>query len=164
MKVLFLDVDGVLNSTKWMMSDDRVTLHGGVWGMNINAVNILKYIVDKTKCKIVVSSSWRIGGIEEGSSFYEELKRTDPSDTILNAVIGKTPQGGYRIDEIGNGKSYVRGNEIQLWIDDNEFDGKFAILDDDSDMAHLSPKLVQTNLDVGLTRADANKVINLLKD
>ena len=150
MKVLFLDVDGVLNTSNYIGT------------MNKGMVQTLKYIVDKTGCKIVMSSTWRVAGYGIGTLFNTALMRCDPSDTVIKSVIGVTPQGGDRIDEIG--KDYVRGNEIQLWIDDNEFDGKFAILDDDSDMAHLSPKLVKTNPEIGLTRADADKVISLLTD
>ena len=155
MNVLFLDVDGVLNSMKWIKSDKAIT-NSGVWGMDIEAVKLLKYIVEKSKCKIVVSSSWRIGGITEGSHFYEELKRTDPSDKILDAVIGHTCTGW--VDPPLK-KDFVRGDQIQRWIEDNDFDGKFVILDDDSDMAHLMDHLVHTKLENGMTRSDVQKVL-----
>lgn len=49
MKIIFLDVDGVLNSI-----EDRFS-----WTIETDKhLEILKYIVDKTNAKIVVSSSW----------------------------------------------------------------------------------------------------------
>ena len=51
MKVIFLDIDGVLNSDASLMVDDRVE---GDLILN------LKYIVDKTDAKIILSSSWRL--------------------------------------------------------------------------------------------------------
>ncbi len=159
MKVIFLDVDGVLNSMEWMQSDECVT-NGGIFGMDTEAVKLLKYIIQKTGANIVVSSSWRIGGITEGSHFYEELKRTDPSDTILNAVIDRTCSGG--ITDFPNNRNYIRGDQIQKWIDDNAFDGTFVILDDDDDMGHLIDHLVQTKTATGLLRLHVEQVIQKL--
>ena len=158
MKVIFLDVDGVLNSVRWMKSDECVT-NGGIFGMDTQAVKLLKYIIEKTDAKIVVSSSWRIGGITEGSHFHDELKRTDPSDTILDAVIGKTCQGD--IDP-PLPRNWVRGDQIQRWIDDNDFDGKFVILDDSDDMAHLSDHLIRTETEIGILRSHVDRVIKAL--
>ena len=38
----------------------------------------------------------------------------------------------------------------------------FVILDDDSDMAHLMPRLVRTSFDAGLTWEHANAAIAML--
>lgn len=159
MKVLFLDVDGVLNSLDWMMGQNATTIDG-VWGMDYKAVNLLRYIIQKTNCKIVVSSTWRIEGLQPGSHFHDELTRTDPSGIILNAVIDRTTSGGDSYDRLG--RDYVRGDEIRLWMDDNDFKGNFAILDDDSDMSSVMSNLVQTRLQTGLTKDLAKKVIDLL--
>jgi hypothetical protein len=59
---------------------------------------------------------------------------------------------------------YERGYEIQDWLDwsgkydQNKVD-KFVIIDDDSDMVHLTPQLVKTNARVGFTLDDAFKVL-----
>jgi hypothetical protein len=57
-----------------------------------------------------------------------------------------------------------RGEEIQQWIDDNEFTGKFIIIDDDSDMCHLLPVLVRCDCQLGFTIYDYNKALNLLQN
>ena len=55
-----------------------------------------------------------------------------------------------------------RGLEIQKWIDDNNFRGKFVIIDDDSDMCHLLPLLVRCDCQLGFTIYDYQKALRLL--
>ena len=50
-KVIFLDVDGVLNSSR--------TLHEDI-SLEDDLILNLKELVDKTKAKIILSSSWRL--------------------------------------------------------------------------------------------------------
>lgn len=147
--IIFLDIDGVLNSTSFAMKNPVI----GLLGMDLEAVQILVKIVKETGCKLVISSTWRKLGLGVGSDFRQELAKTDPSGTVLRAVIGATPVLG---------GDFRRGNEIQKWIDKNSFHGKFVILDDDSDMEHLKGYLVQTDNYVGLTLDDANEVISRL--
>lgn len=66
-----------------------------------------------------------------------------------------------------------RGIEIQRWFDETfkekglEHDAPFVIVDDESDMKHLSPYLVQTKFDgvsdeTGLTKEKADLIISKL--
>ena len=55
MKIIFLDVDGVLNCKS---SKSRC---GGFLGIDDSKVKLLKEIIDITGAKIVLSSSWRYG-------------------------------------------------------------------------------------------------------
>ena len=87
--------------------------------------------------KIVVSSTWRIGNTLE--TMREELRS---SGIDLNRVIGMTP--------VFRNLSRERGLEIQKWLDDHPEVSEFVIVDDDSDMLHLMPKLVQTDTRLGL--------------
>ena len=67
-------------------------------------------------------------------------------------VIGKTP------------KLYQqRGVEIQHWIDENNFKGKFIIIDDDSDMCDLLPFLVRCDCQLGFTIYDYKKALTMLQ-
>ena len=50
-KVIFLDVDGVLNSTKTLYEDSS---------LEDNLILNLKELVNKTEAKIILSSSWRL--------------------------------------------------------------------------------------------------------
>ena len=54
MKVIFLDVDGVLNTPKFIRRQSSFSSIDPV------LVDIVVHIVNKTGCKIVLSSSWRV--------------------------------------------------------------------------------------------------------
>ena len=150
-KILFLDIDGVLNSTDYMKNRETE----GILGMDPQAVALLIDIIHKTDCKIVVSSSWRIIGLGPGSLYRSCLKKCDPARTVLKATIGHTPSCS------GDNKTR-RGNEIQRWMDTQDFKGTFVIVDDGSDMGHLMGHLVQTTFQHGLTRELADEIIRRL--
>lgn len=151
MRVLFLDCDGVLNSTDYpgFGNDDS-----GLMGLDAFHVNFLEKIVLETGCQIVVSSVWRKRGIGPKSRFGKQLSKH--STICFKSVIGKTCDNFKKED----GTWSLRGDEIQKWIDDNSFDGDFLIVDDSSDMGHLMDHLVRTNLKNGLTEDIAQDIID----
>ena len=63
--------------------------------------------------------------------------------------------------EIGTG---CRGDEIQDWLTRHPDVTQFVILDDDADMAHLLPYLVQTRTREGLTDEQTDEVIKRLSN
>lgn len=137
MKVIFLDVDGVLNS-----SQDGFTIKLGT----NKHLELLKQIVDKTDAKIVLSSSWRINN--KTKSFIEN-KLNDYGMSIISSI-----------PDLGSS----RGEEIKSWLrETTDFIESFVILDDDSDMdEYTRARLVQTNRDMGLQETDVIKAINIL--
>jgi hypothetical protein len=151
MKVIFLDFDGVLNSWRWyknlalagrkpsMRPDDQI---------DPKAVSVLNTIIEKTGAKVVVSSTWRI------ARSVEQLQEILTKYGFAGQVIGKTPRLG--------GPRPQRGDEIQVWLDENPGVERFVIIDDDSDMVHLMNRLVRTDMKKGLTKAHAEEVVKLL--
>ena len=138
---IFLDIDGVLinrNSLR-KASGLRATADPA-------CVAELNRITDATGASVVVSSTWR----RQGRRFVTDALR---KWGVSGRVIGCTP--------ILN--SVDRGNEIQAYVDASTRPiGSFVILDDDSDMLHLSGRLVQTEFESGLTRDDAVRAIEIL--
>ena len=137
MKVIFLDVDGVLNS-----SQD---------GFNIKLETrkhlvLLKQLVDETGAEIVLSSSWRI--YDKTRVFIKKKL-----EEYGIALIGFTPDTGES-----------KGKEIKKWLDETPYSiESFVILDDDADMGEYSgSKLVLTDINVGLQEVDVRKAINIL--
>lgn len=149
MKILFLDIDGVLVT--------KETQKYGISVFDPACVNELDKIICETNCKIVLSSTWRLGGLE---SIHDPLKnacigKPKQLERIMSALLDKTP-----IDE----KNMNRGVEIRQWITDNKFSGAFAIVDDDSfDIRGFSDNLVLTSFDTGLTKKESDTIINILK-
>ena len=142
--MLFLDVDGVLNrcgKSPMKLEPDLLA-------------NLVR-IVEETDCRIVLSSTWRIM-----DRAMKELKFAfDDLGIILD---GATPDLCH-VMENGIYAAKERGHEIQAWMDDNFTPARFCILDDNTDMAHLLPKLIKTDSFEGLTDAITERVISSLK-
>lgn len=151
--VVFLDFDGVVETIYWEKSEDGSwTLNGHKSGKselcNKQAIGWLNELYSKVSYDVVVSSSWRIRmSVDE---LQELLTKSGFNSDIK--VIDKTPV-----------LYQQRGYEIQQWIDDHNFKGKFIIIDDDSDMCHLLPALVRTDCQLGFTIYDYNKALRILK-
>ena len=129
MKVIFIDVDGVLNSEKDLLA-------------------LLKELVESTKAKIVVSSTWRIGCSKSGrNSWYGEgIFKT------LTDRLAEYQMEVYDITPVINKPGVQRGDEIRAWLENakEEIDA-FVILDDDADMCEFTgTNLVQTSMKTGL--------------
>jgi hypothetical protein len=65
-KIIFLDIDGVLNNSKWLKENKNNPIDPA-------AVNRINVIMQKTDAKIVISSSWRIKFLNTTNSF-ESIK------------------------------------------------------------------------------------------
>ncbi|HUU87640.1 MAG TPA: HAD domain-containing protein [Candidatus Glassbacteria bacterium] len=148
MKVLFLDIDGVLNSETFMTSLPFCLEDDLRDNIDSQAVSVLNEIIEKSDSKIVISSTWR--KIYPLPKIVEALENKGFKHS--NKIIGCTP-----IYDVG-----VRGDEIQEWLDHMAIDS-FAILDDDSDMKNLKPHLVQTTWKEGLQPEHIERVLNILE-
>lgn len=163
MKIIFLDIDGVLNCDDTFIKQraeydkdreaylEKLKNHHFSEDVDIDKklVEELNKIIRATGAKIVVSSSWRIGRTVE--ELRHLLKR--------NGCIGEV------IDRTGRSSHGIRGFEIQEWIDTHkEFHiENFIILDDDADMEHLYSFLIRHNFRYGLTPKLRNIAIGRLK-
>lgn len=146
MKILFLDVDGVLNNANTLKNQGRTG-----WPLNhldASRIELLNQIVEETDCRIVLSSSWRV--LFEWSAFAQVL--TQKGFRHPDKFIGQTPRANFD----------NRGMEIAHWLQQNKEVTSFVILDDDADMAHLLPHLVQTSWLEGLTPEVTKQVISHL--
>ena len=131
-KVIFLDVDGVLNC-------NTTRAHIGCCvGVEIAKVKLLKQIVDATGAKIVLSSSWKSGWSDDPDECTPEMQ-----------YLKRKLRGcGLRIIDITRESNwFYRGWGIKQWCDDHDV-GNFVILDDETfefDRRGLMDHLVQTS-------------------
>lgn len=141
MKLIFLDIDGVLNSHDWY---ERRPSRGDrpIDEIDPDAAARVQRLCDETGAQIVVSSTWRL--------LYKlpRLREVLGAKGLRAPLIGVTPR--LPQDE--------RGAEIQLWLDKvPALRGwtveSMVILDDDFDMLHLHPWLVRTPFETGFTDA-----------
>jgi len=137
MKVIFLDMDGVLNSA-WMT--DRMRY------IEKEKYLLLKKIVTETGAKVVLSTSWR--EFPDWKNFL-----TDFFACWDIEVIGATP-----ILETN------RSEEIKAWLKDQDSVQSFVILDD-FDMRDAFPNNMVYTVDrgrIGLDEQFAQEAINIL--
>lgn len=161
MNVIFLDIDGVLNSTNWMVDchNNGTSFNFPENQMDPSAISRLNRITDVTKAKLVISSTWRLS-FYKSSNALELLQRCMKGYGITGEVIDFTP---YAWDlDFPPKYGEQRGSEIQAWLEVNLVD-KFVILDDSCDMGKLLPNLVRTNLEMGLTDLEVERIIEILK-
>lgn len=157
MRIIFLDIDGVLNSTMWMSScarndiDDVQTLM-----VDPVCVSLICQLCEDLDAKIVITSSWRTGSLQ---STMQELQHYKALTPLLRHVIGETP---YR-DRTAQSDNVHRGIEIKYWIESFEEDiDEYVIIDDDTDFLNGQlPYLVNVNPTYGFTIVDAMEVVRL---
>ncbi len=151
-KLLFLDIDGVLNSTDWFKRKKKLPPESSrkefmAEMLDPTAIEILRNILTATDCDVVLSSSWR--GSDENHALLREY--------VCN-FIDITPRCC----------SGVRGVEIYNWISKNipydvRDEVRYAIVDDDSDMLlNQKDNFFQTRNDTGLTTEIAKSIIEHL--
>jgi len=156
MKVIFLDIDGVLMT--W--GEARTWMHIGnerFQAFKPKAVQNLNRIIAETGAKIVISSTWR----RVSRMSHKNLLKHFKNQGIVGDVIGITPHLQKCVNGIWVAKT--RGDEIQAWLDKNPVD-VFVIIDDDSDMDSLTYSLVhvKNGMENGLTSEQADMAINHL--
>ena len=150
MKVVFLDIDGVLNSNEFYnecWDNYKFKTAACNWILDQRCLLRLYRLIDTTKAVIVLTSSWRISPVARGLAcdqlrFYELT------------VYGATEN---------NGKS--RADQILDWVRANPGIEEYVILDDDVDdflMRGMGEHLVLTDLQKGLTDNDVNAAISIL--
>ena len=144
-RIIFLDIDGVLNSTKFFVRSK------GSSAIDRECVERLNTLSDLNP-EIVISSSW---GDHDGKT-SKELKKHG----LKIKIIGCTQH--FAADYL------CRGNEIEKWIIDNlggmgtkfgtEYRNrnyKYVILDDDMDMLlGQGANFIRVDRDEGLTDED----------
>lgn len=159
-KIIFLDIDGVLNHELFYKANRHVTEDVPYPASNIDPVSIKKLnrLIRRTGAKIVITSTWRLGRT------IMELQDILESRGFEGEIIDKTDSLDFKINWT------CRGNEIFKWILDNErivgnrFDyNNYLILDDDTDMLFQQTKnFIPINSFYGITNEVINKGIEVL--
>lgn len=158
MNVIFLDIDGVLNSHRtflvwnagslglrsWRIRQGRVPAGTPLTIDDVRldpvAVELLRALTEACDAKIVISSTWRLGtAVEE----FHEMFDLYGWDTR-----------GVVIDKTKNLDNAIRGVEIDEWTQRCAPGATRVILDDDSDMTDAqknSGEFVRVDSEFGLS-------------
>ena len=159
-KVIFLDIDGVLNSNKSFADNSeydkllRKVYDGSIDDIvrckmndiDLDKAFMVRDICNLTGAKVVISSCWR------KLSIYPLIEEKLVSLGV--PIVGVTPYAN------GN-----RGAEIRKYLEENEVDD-FVILDDDifRDFNGLKNYLVKTSFyEEGLTEDISREIVRILR-
>ena len=190
-KVIFLDVDGVLNSEQWMKERrdkyamDDIANQYPFYEFSPTLVANLNKITAATGAKIVVSSTWRLGRTLE--QLQEILKSVGVTGEVIDKTVhmGAPSQYGSTMSDDKPkerlGYTIPRGCEIEYWLEQKKFKRinwssekqedylkrsgvlNYVILDDDSDMLFGQQEhFVKTSWQQGLSKSDADEAIVIL--
>ncbi len=142
MNIVFLDVDGVLNSFAYMRSE-RYCEVGGVVGIDPLAVARLNTITTQADAQIVVTSTKRIGRT------VGDMRSLLCSAGVTGRVRDVTP--------VLPGGEGTRSREIDQWLQAyTRWRGpcRFVVLDDSvvdvSSLPHIAARVVGTSMEDGL--------------
>jgi hypothetical protein len=149
-KIVFLDIDGVLNNHSRQMN-----LYCGI---HKDKIDLLNQVILRTNCDIVISSAWRymvIGGemtvkgfeymlLSHGLRCYDRVIDVTPSDEAIQS----------------------RGKQISGWLSKNKekFNvQEYVVVDDLSlDIESCGHPFVQTDGTVGLEQMHVEEMITIL--
>lgn len=145
-KIIFLDVDGVLNCDK----TERET-RSGYRFVGSRKIKLLKKIVEETGAAIVLSSDWRYNrNAPEMNSDFLELKNELRRYGI--EIQDYTPELAWS----------NRGREIELWLGTHPHIQNYVILDDSKEVDKTNPRFLKTTMEHGLTKELAERAIEIL--
>ena len=160
-KILFLDIDGVLNCMMPTPSDDHewVDLDEWRYGLNPQLVARLRFIIANTDCKIVISSSWR------HHTNYAPYQPDRNWRDVLAEKLHRTRDEVFA-GETGYDNEGRRGIEIIQWLESHSVD-TYCVVDDE--IVDILPyidknKIVITDMRYGLTIEDARRIIDVLNN
>jgi hypothetical protein len=184
MKIIFLDIDGVLNHENWYKKRQQLkngldqkewSDHYPFYEFDPESVERLNKIIDQTGALVVVSSTWRHG------RRIEDLQEILDRVGFKGKVIDTTPSLNARIGLESAGYTVPRGCEIDWWLKSKKFQRinwskdkqlefleksevqNYVILDDDSDMLYPQREhFVQTTWKDGLNDKHTDKCIEIL--
>lgn len=150
MKIIFLDIDGVLNCENaykngecqyqsWTWEDGRKDHYQRFC---VKSKNLLNKLIEETDAKIVISSTWRMSGIEF-------MKKVWEFEEMKGEIIGITPSLRSSAINIPRGMEIKHYLEVDLgfhhinWSEEEQQKRmsesgveNYIIIDDDSDMLY----------------------------
>mgnify|MGYP006190199433 CR=1 FL=1 len=154
-RVVFLDIDGVLNDVHFIdaalaeaertgeQPPDPVAALAAL--IDARRVGYLNQIVEESGAEVVAATSWReILSVDE---LDDALRRNG----FCTRLSGATPQEPAR-----------RGEQIAQWLAENEGVEAFVVLDDHHDTSPVEAATLRTDNTVGLTDAHVREAIRRL--
>lgn len=151
MKLLFLDIDGVLNAHEFNEGANSNMIRK-------DKVDLLNQVLDRTGCHLVISSAWRYIVLREAMTVlgFEYLLRTHGIH-CSHKLDGVTWEDSYKETRADLILAYIEES-----VSDEEREGLRWVAVDDLDLKLPAEHFVRTDGTVGLTQTHVNRLIELL--
>lgn len=150
--IIFLDIDGVINTQRHQRSlaqEHKTLRDDNMPYFDPEAVANLRHIIQHTEASVVITSSWR----HKGFAVMEDVWYSRHMPGILEGITPTVTTAFFSI----------RGHEILQWLASQEEEICYVIIDDANDfLPEQTARLVQTNPYCGLSRIDAERSIEIL--
>lgn len=152
MKVIFLDIDGVLN------------FYGSDF-LDKNCLNNLKYIVNETNAKIVIISTWRV--CLDDNYLKKYVTKANSELLKYRELFENTFTDNLKWIDIAPDLAERRSEEVTLWLKDHPETENFVIIDDfncEYDKNYPENWIRPSYYLKGLTKELAKKSIKILNN
>ena len=128
MKIIFLDIDGVLNTSETFIKRKQYWELTGVWTLEIDEfrVEYLKRIIDETGAKVVLSSTWK----KDFENIDGKIIPIHEKGEELQNILRKHSIEIY--DILKKGYSLSREDLITIWLNEHPDVESFIIIDDET--------------------------------
>jgi hypothetical protein len=158
MKVIFLDIDGVINS-KAFLENNRP------FKIDRENVLLLKELIEKTGAVLVLSSGWK-------SYFDKNMNPVSEEAVYLENTLNdygiklydKTPDFSTLKIRLNKEFSKVKAREIKAWLKCRTDIENYIIIDDLLlNDEKIDNRLLRTDNTVGITKSDIEMAIHMLE-
>lgn len=164
MNIIFLDIDGVLNTNESFKKEyykSKELNRDRIYPIDEERLLYLLEIVKLTNAKIVLTSSNRL-------NFIKVDNKLIPLNGIGKDIINSFNRYNLSIYDITPyDNNRIRGNEIKMWLENNNNVDNYIIIDDEEVGLELyKDKLIKTNINnevYGLNVRHIDKAIKKLK-
>lgn len=166
-KYLFLDFDGVLNTGRYakLMTQEGIDPFDEFGAMfDPEAIANLKYIVEHTDCKIILSTTWRNEGIMRMRELWKKRGLSGEIYSMTPILLSCSLQDAMTGEMMGMPLRESKALEINAWLFQNAArDYRYVIIDDED---YFFPKqqehLILTDEKEGLTNQKAQHATRIL--
>ena len=134
-KYLFLDFDGVLNTGNYQkrMKREGIDAYDEYGPMfDPQTVEYLRQMIERTGCKVVISSTWRNEGIARMKQMWKDRNMPGEIYSMTPILLSTTFQDAMNGELLSTPTKQAKALEIDMWLQKHASkDARYVILDDE---------------------------------
>ena len=169
-KYLFLDFDGVLNTGNYQkrMKKEGIDAYDEYGPMfDPQTVEYLRQIIDKTGCKVVISSTWRNEGIERMKRMWKDRGMPGEIYSMTPILLSTTFQDAMNGELLSAPIRQAKALEIDMWLQKHASkDARYVILDDEKIFIgeEYYDHMIEVNDQEGIGVSEVNRACRQLNE